>query len=180
MRSKAVLIGGFIGIIIFVIIGAYFWWLYFLDYGSDGRFSNESFGYGNLVLVDIEGVNATTEESKENGIGTPSYLFRVDNKKTSSSRYTIYLEETPYNLVNVGCNPSTTLTRQQLSYSLKLNGVIIKYGKLSDIKDNILDEQDIRIDRSNNYELRIWINEEAQEWEGKHYHYKVALKEVES
>lgn len=179
MKSRSVLIFGFISVIISIVIGAYFWWLYFLNYNNDGRFSNENFGYGNLVLIDIEGVNATSEESKENGIGTPSYLFRVDNKKNSSTKYTLYIEETPYNLVDDECSPSTTLQRKDLSYSFKLNGVIIKYGKLSDIKDNILDERMIGVDKSNNYELRVWINEEAYEWEGKHYHYKVVLKEVE-
>lgn len=179
MKSKFVLGIGFISIMIFIIIGAYFWWLYFLDYNSDGRFSNETFGYGSLVLVDIEGVNATTEESKESGVGTPSYIFRVDNNMTKSTKYTLYLEDAPYNLVNDGCSPMTTLKRSDLSYSLKLNGSIIRYGKLIDVKDNILDERGITIDTSNNYELRIWINDEAQDWEGKHYHYKVVLKEAE-
>lgn len=179
MKDRSVLLIGFISIIIFVIIAAYFWWLYFLDYNSDGRFNNESFGYGNIALVDIEGVNAVNEKSKENGIGTPSYLFRVDNNKTSTTKYTLYIEDAPYNMVNDGCTMLTTLQRSDLSYSLKFNDVLIKYGKMTDIKDNILDERVINIDESNNYELRIWINEDAYEWEGKHYHYKVVLKEVE-
>jgi len=36
-------------------------------------------------------------------------------------------------------------------------------------------EDEVEID----YELTVWINEEAVEWEGKHYHYKVVIKEVE-
>lgn len=179
MKSRSVLVVGFISIIIFIIIGAYFWWLYFLDYNSDGRFNNESFGYGNIALVDIEGVNATNQESQENGIDSPAYLFRVDNNKTSTTKYVLYLEETPYNLVNDGCTMATTLQREELSFSLKLNGIIIKYGNMTEINDNILDEQVINIDNSNNYELKVWINEEAEEYEGKHYHYKVVLKEVE-
>lgn len=179
MKSKVVLSVGFVSIVLFVIIGAYFWWLYFLDFNSDGKFQNESFGYGSLHLVDIEGVNSTDEESKENGIGTPSYFFRVDNNKTSSTKYTLYLEETPYNMVNDGCSPETTLNREDLNYSFKLNGIIIKYGKLSEIEDNILDVRSINIEDSNNYELKIWINDEATDWEGKHYHYKVTMKEAE-
>lgn len=180
MKGRSFLIIGFICVIIFIVIGSYFWFWFFLDYHSNGRFSNDNIGQGKVILVDVESVNSTDEESKENGDDSPSYIFKVNNNKTSSANYVLYLEETPYNMVNDGCTSETTLQRDDLSYQLTLNGKVIKSGKMTEIKDNILDEQFINIDVSNHYELKIWINEEADAWEGKHYHYKVVLKEAKA
>lgn len=179
MKGKGVFLVGFISVIVFIIISAYFWYLYFLDLHNDGKLNNNSNQLGKLVMVDISGVNATNEESKEDGSDTPSYVFRIDNRKTGSTNYNLYIEDTPYNLVSDGCSSETTLKRSDLSYQLKLNGYIVKRGLMTDIEDNILDTRHINIDVSNQYELTIWINENAIDWEGKHYHYKVTLKEVE-
>ena len=179
MKSKITLGVGFLGIIIFIIIAAYLWYLYFLDFNNDGKFNDNGSMQGRLVMVDLDGVNATNEESKESGEDTPSYLFRIDNRKTGNTSYTLYIEDTPYNQVNDGCSMATTLTRSDLSYQLKLNGALIKTGKMTEINNNILDSRIINANVSNNYELTVWINEEAIEWEGKHYHYKVVMKEVE-
>ena len=180
MKGRSSLIIGFICIIIFIVIASIFWFWYFLDYHSNGTLTNTAFGHGKVVLVDIQGVNSTDEESKENGDDSPSYIFRVNNNKTGSANYVLYLEETPYNMVNDGCTTETTLQRSDLSYQLTMNGKIIKSGKMTEIEDNILDKQFINIDASNHYELKIWINEDADKWEGKHYHYKVVLKEVKA
>lgn len=178
MKGKGILAGGFVCLIIFIIISTYFWYLYFLDFNNDGKLNNNSNSHGKIVLVDIKGVNATNEESKEDGYDTPSYYFRVDNRKTGSANYVLYIEDTPFNLVNDGCSMGTTLKREELSYQLKMNGVAIKSGKLSSISDNILDKQYINIDESNHYELKIWISGDTTDYEGKHYHYKVTLKEA--
>lgn len=180
MKGRSSLVIGFICVIIFIVIASIFWFWYFLDYHSNGKLTNDAFGHGKVVLVDIQGVNSTDEESKESGDDSPSYIFRVNNNKTSSANYVLYLEETPHNMVNDGCTSGTTLQRNDLSYQLTMNGKIIKYGKMTEIEDNILDKQFINIDASNHYELKIWINEDADEWEGKHYHYKVVLKEVKA
>lgn len=179
MKGKVVFAVGFISVIIFIFVSAYFWYLYFLDLHNDGKLNNNSNQIGRLVMVDISGVNATNEKSKEDGSDTPSYVFRIDNRKTGSTDYNLYIEDTPYNLVTDGCSPETTLRRSDLSYQLKLNGRIVKQGLMIDIEDNLLDTRHINIDVSNQYELTVWINENATDWEGKHYHYKVTLKEVE-
>ena len=49
--------------------------------------------------------------------------------------------------------------------------LVLCYG----INDNILDTRSISKDATNNYELRIYIHEDATDWTGKHYHYKVVL-----
>ena len=46
---------------------------------------------------------------------------------------------------------------------------------MSNINDNILDTRKIEGSKTNNYELRMYIHEEALNWMGKHYHYKVVL-----
>ena len=46
---------------------------------------------------------------------------------------------------------------------------------MSNIDDNILDTRNISGLKTNNYELRIYIHDEALNWMGKHYHYKVVL-----
>lgn len=180
MKGKSVLIIGFIGLIAFIATGAYFWYHYFLDLHSGGEYGGSNINQiGNLVMVDIKGVNATNEESKDNGTESPSYLFRIENRKTGSTSYNLYIEDTPYNLVNDGCTMETTLSRSDLSYQLKMNDRIIKQGLMSEIEDNLLDTRSINIDVSNEYELIVWINENAVDWEGKHYHYQVSLEEVE-
>ena len=43
-------------------------------------------------------------------------------------------------------------------------------------KDNILDTRSVNGKDANAYELRIYIHDEAEDWYGKHYHYRVVLK----
>jgi len=179
MKGKNSLIIGFIGIILFIFIAAYLWYLYFLKFYDESGFNNSDTNQqGRLVLIDITSVNATNEESKESGSGTPSYFFRVDNNKKNKEKYILYIEDTPYNLVNDGCGVDTTLKRSDLSYQLKLDGLLVDEGSMLEIKDNILDVREIDSNSSLNYELTVWINENAVDWEGKHYHYKVTLNEV--
>ena len=113
MKGRSFLVIGFICIIIFITIGSYFWFCFFLDYHSNGQFSNENLGQGKIVLIDVKTVNSNDEESKESGEDSPSYVFKVNNNKTSSANYVIYLEETPFNQVNDGCTSETTLQRAE-------------------------------------------------------------------
>ena len=90
------------------------------------------------------------------------------------------LEEVPFNELDDGCTSDTLLERDQLRYQLVLNGIEIARGPLSELKSNQLDYRLIDVDVKNEYELRVWVPEEAQEtdWMLKHYHYKVAVTPV--
>ena len=103
--------------------------------------------------------------------------FKVKNSKNTEGKYTIFIEDAPLNSINDGCTEETLLSRKDLKYQLKLNGQIIKEDFLSSIKDNILDTETIKENTTNNYELRIYIHENANDWVGKHYHYQINIKE---
>ena len=177
--NKLALWLGFGGVILFIIVASYFWYLYFLDWGNDGKINDNPDNQGQLVLTHLNGVNVTFEETKEDAGDTPSYRFKIENKKVNDANYILYIEDTPYNMVSDGCTIDTTLTRAELNYQLKLNGKVIKTGNMLTITDNVLDERLIVPDSVNTYELQVWINDTAVDWQSKHYHYQVTLQEVE-
>lgn len=105
------------------------------------------------------------------------YSFKVTNTSNKDGHYQILLEEDPISN-KVGYRQEDLLTRNQLNYQLLLNGVVIKKGRLSSIKNNILDDRIIEGKQENQYILKIWVHDKvkAGEWENKYYHYKVTSK----
>ena len=93
----------------------------------------------------------------------------------NTSNYILYIEDLPANVLNDGCSEDTLLTRNQLKYQLILNDKVIKEDYMTSIKDNILDTREINGKTTNNYSLKIYIHDEATDWVGKHYHYKVSI-----
>ena len=49
---------------------------------------------------------------------------------------------------------------------------------LSKVKNNVLDSRVIDAHKINNYSLRIWIPINANNWQNKTYHYKIAIHPV--
>ena len=65
-----------------------------------------------------------------------------------------------------------------MKYQLSLDGQVIKQGNLKDIKNNILDTRTISSGKTNNYQLRIYVSQDAvnTNWQNKYYHFNVNVK----
>ena len=176
MKKSRLLVGLFL-MLVFILIASFLWFRYFLDLGSDGTLINGSNTINGLKIEDENKVYETFKEGVSNGDDVVAYRFKIVCSN-QSNKYSIKIVEVSPNKVHDGCSDATLLKREELNYSLKLNGELIQEGRLDTLLDDTLDTRSINIDTTNNYELKIWINEEAKDFNGKHYHYKVELKEA--
>lgn len=181
MKNKTLLLFGGIVLVILLIFGTYAWYLYFLRYSSNNSTSkntNSSVKVGDIEFRDDGNPVYDADAKKLEDVEVskvPAYNFRVINNGNSEKDYTLLIEDIPANLVDDGCSEDNLLSRSDLKYQLTLNGKVIKEDFLSNIKDNILDSQKLETKKTNNYSLKIYIHENASDWIGKHYHYKVVL-----
>lgn len=181
MKGKGIVKGTFVFVAIFMIVAVYFWYLFFNEGYQDLKMGNTKIidkTESGLVLESVNTLNLVNEETHEDGSGVAGYTFRLTNKGTKNLKYTIYIEDVPYNVINDGCSNILTLEREELSYQLFKNKKVISSGNLDEIEDNILEDDSINANVVNDYELKIWINEDTEDWQAKHYHYKLSLKEV--
>ncbi len=182
MKNKFLVILAGILLVIILIIGTYAWYLFFLR-GSANYSINYNSKYlqsGSLLFKDYGNsvYDANAESIKDDVVSNvPAYAFDVINTGKNNEKYNLYIEDLPVNSIHDGCTEATLLERNQLKYQLKLNGEIIKDDYLSNIADNILDTRNLAGDKTNSYELRIYIHDKASDWTGKHYHYKVLLNQ---
>ena len=180
MKNKTLIICASILLFLFLVFGTYAWYLYFLR-SSGGFVVNNNSKYlessGIIFKDDGNSVYDTNAESLEdNNIdNVPSYNFQVINTNNRSGKYNLYIEDLPVNLILDGCTEDTLLQREDLKYQLTLNGSVIKTGYLSTINDNILDSREIEGKKTNSYSLKVYIHEDAVDWFGKHYHYKISI-----
>ncbi len=182
MKKKILLIIGFLVLVIFLIIGTYSWYLFFLKTGRDYYINSKNGArIGDLVLID-DGKTVYDTDAKslddENILSVIPYTFKISNLGNKEKTYVLYLEDLPVGSINDGCSSKTLLKRSQLKYQLKLNNEIIKEDYLSNLEDNILDKRNIDGKDTNTYELRIYIHDVNDDWYNKHYHYRVVLKKV--
>ena len=182
MKNKVLLICGSLLLLLFIVLGTYTWYLFFLR--TTGEYSivtGEGTRSGDIALID-NGNNAyetdASDVSDEDVNNVLPYKFKIINQGNDLQEYTLYLEDLPVNSINDGCTNQTLLKREQLKYQLIVNSKVIKEDYLSNIKDNILDTRSVNGKDANAYELRIYIHDEAEDWYGKHYHYRVVLKKT--
>ena len=178
MKNKLLLICAAFLLFSFLVLGTHFWYSFFMSTSGDFNNNNDGLKNGSIILNDnnssVYDVDADSLEDDEVSSVTP-YKFEIKNNSNKDGNYSIYIEDLPPNSVNDGCTEETLLERNMLKYQLKLNGNVIKEDYLSNINDNILDTRKIVSKESNYYELRFYIHDEATDWAGKHYHYKVVL-----
>ena len=180
MKNKVLIVCAGLLLLIFLAFGTYAWYLFFLRASGDFPINNNSKYLENsgIILKDNgNNVYDTKAESLEddNISHVPAYQFQIINTIDKKGKYNIYIEDLPVNMVSDGCTEETLLDRSQLKYQLSLNGQVIKEGKMDTINDNILDSREIEPNTSNDYSLKIYIHDEATDWFGKHYHYKVSV-----
>ena len=116
-------------------------------------------------------VNAKTEDYE--GI-IPIYYFSVKNSSMKEYNYTIFIEEVDE---NDNCTSDMILKRNELKYELTLDNKIIKTGDLDTLPDSILDTGIIEANDRKDYSLKIQLKDDIMDYENKHYHYVVNIKE---
>lgn len=163
---------GFVCIVIFIVLASYFWYLYFHNYEKEMLGSNVAIEFINSGHIDY--INATTEDPIEI---IPTYYFRVKNNINKEFAYLVTFTKVSSSEVSDGCTDATTFDENELMYELKLDNRVIKTGLLSSIQNNILDDNKVLGNKTNNYSLRIWLSENAKDYQNKHYHYLVNFKE---
>lgn len=169
-RAIILLISGIV-LIISIFLIAFYSWSYF-----NLRKPKVDLSTLEIVLSDTGKINLTeqapTADSEVKSI-TP-YKFKVANKGDVSTKYQVLLEDV------ISDNATTVLNRNFLKYELTQDGIVVKNGDLSSIKNNILDENTISAKEEKNYELRIWVknNQPTSEWVGKTYSYNVRVNPV--
>jgi len=103
------------------------------------------------------------------------YEFSISNTKEENATYDLLIED----IIDKE-KGENTLSRSYLNYELKLNGVVIKKGTMSNIKNNILDTRTMSTNSTNSYSLKIWLNEKSKEtdWMNKYYSYNITVEPI--
>lgn len=167
MKTKVLFKIGYVSIFVFMVIAAYLWYLYFKNsFGPEHDIALE-FQSGNSINY----INATIDDVDE---AIPTYYFRVKNNVDKKIDYKILLEQTQG---NDGCTPATTFLPSEIVYELKKDNIIISTGLLSELSNNVLVENSINGNSTNDYSLRIRLDEDIENYLDKHFHYVVKLGE---
>lgn len=177
MKKKSILYGALLILIIFIASATFYWFKYFLDLGSNGTLTNNA--KGTLVLSDENKVYSIYDEDVSHIGDTAGYKFKVENRGVSTERYRLLLKEVSPSKIKDGCTKNTLLKASELHYQLYLNKVLYKEGELDEVSNGVLEERLINIDITDSYELKVWVNDDATNTEGKHYHYEIKLEVVE-
>ena len=175
---KKVILLVFAGVTLFAFIfGTSMLWYKFF-YNSTGT-SNTT---GN-INVQLSNSNNVIDESglipldDETAKTLTPYEFSVKNNGSSDALYNVLLEDSIIS-DDETYSSKELLSRTQLKYQLSLDGQVIKQGNLKDIKNNILDTRTISSGKTNNYQLRIYVSQDAvnTNWQNKYYHFNVNVK----
>ena len=177
MKNKKVLDIAVLCLIIFIGIASYLWYLYFNEY--EGRLINENpkmefiRGVELINTGSINYVNATVDDVDSI---IPTYYFSVKNKSNKDYNYIIVIEDSEG---TDGCSSSSRLSRSELIYELKLDNKVIKVDGLDTLSNNILDSNIVKANSTNDYSLKIRLKSDTTNYEDKHFHYVINLKEKE-
>ncbi len=175
MKSKIVCTIGMICLIIFIGIASYLWYIYFGEYENKLIAENKGLefirGVEFINSGPIDYVNASILDTDEI---IPTYHFRVKNNANKDFDYVLSFMETQG---TDGCTNDERFSADELEYELKLDNKVIKSGLVSSLENNLLDTNVIKGQSVNDYSLRIWLNKEIVDYENKHFHYIVTMKE---
>lgn len=174
MKKMILLILAGIALFAFIFATSILWYRFFYSSPSDVTTSiNVQLSDSNNV-IDESGLIPLDDETAKSL--TP-YEFAVENNSTSDNIYNVLLEDSIISDDETYSNRDL-LSRSQLRYQLSLNGRVIKIGNLSDITNNILDTRNISAGEINNYQLRIYVSEDAgnTSWQNKYYHFDINVQ----
>ena len=177
MKNKGVLGIAIICLFIFVGISSYLWYLYFYEYENKLIDASPAMKFiKGVELINSGNINYVNANTTDDESIVPIYYFTVKNHSNKDYNYVIFIEDTPG---NDGCTPSTRLKRNELEYELTLDNKIIKQGNLDSLNNNVLDKNIVKIDGTNDYSLKIKLKESDTNYENKHFHYVINMKEHE-
>ena len=175
MKRKNVIIMGIFSLVIFMGIASYLWYLYFNKYEEKLIKQNGIYEFERVVELANSGpttyLNATNNDTEEI---IPTYYFRVENESDQEYEYILYFQNVD---VNDGCSESTRFDRSDLEYELKLDNKVIKKAGLETITNNELDINTISSHSINDYSIRLKLKENVTDYENKHFHYTITIKE---
>ncbi len=175
MKNKGVLTIAMVSLFVFTGIASYLWYLYFHEY--EGKLIDASpamrFIKG-VELINSGNINYVNAEVDDDENVIPTYYFSVKHHSDKNYNYVILLEDTEG---NDGCSSATRLKRDELVYELTLDNEVIKTGDLDKLNDNVLDSNIIKINGTNDYSLKIKLKDNIANYEGKHFHYIINMKE---
>lgn len=179
MKKNLMLILGGIVLFIFIALTSFMWYRVFLTKGASP-----------VAVLQIKLEQQEKTIVTEKSIPTPSsdlntiepYQFQVVNNTKKAGIYKVLLEEPTLSETDKKYAKENLLTRNQLEFQLLLNGKIVRQGKLSELSNNELEKRSIDQNQVNQYQLRIFLSEEAYNtaWQNKYYHYKVLIQTEES
>ena len=172
MKNRSTLKIGIICAGIFILLTSYFWYLYFHEYEGEVLANNVRVELVNSGHVDY--INAIVNDDERN---IPTYYFRVQNFVETPVYYDVLINDVKPSEAKDGCSDGTLFTREELDYELKLDNKVIRTGTLSELKDNILDSNELETIGVKDYSIRIYLNENAKNSLDKHYHYTISLRE---
>ena len=177
MKNRGIFTVAIISLVIFMGISSYLWYLYFHEYEGKIIADNPNMEFiRGVELVNtgnIDYVNATPED---NDSIIPIYYFSVKSKSEKDFDYIILLEDADG---NDGCTETTKFKRNELIYELRMDNKLIKTEGLDTLSNNILDSNIIKANATNDYSIKIKLKEDTKDYEKKHYHFVINMKEKE-
>lgn len=177
MKNKNVLTIAIICLFIFVGIASYLWYIYFREYESKLIDASPAMKFiKGVELINSGSINYVNANANDDESVVPTYYFTVKNHSDKDYNYVIFIEDSAG---GDGCTPSTRLKRSDLEYELTLDNEVIRSGDLSSLQNNVLDKNIVKIGGINDYSLRIKIKENDTDYENKHFHYIINMKEHE-
>lgn len=182
MKKFILLVLAGIALFAFIFATSVLWYRFFYSTTTDDGTLGVS-----SITVRLDDDNNVIDESglipldDNTAINLTPYEFSVQNDSDASTTYNVLLED---GIISDDATYSSKelLSRNQLRYQLSLNGKVIKSGELSTIKNNILDTRNINSGQTNNYQLRIYVSEDAQDtdWQNKYYHFNINVQTEEN
>ncbi len=177
MKNRSVLTIAIVSLFVFTGIASYLWYLYFHEYESKLIDASPAMKFiKGVELVNSGSINYVNANTFDTDEVIPTYYFSVKNHSDKDYDYVIILDDEES---SDGCSPSTRLKRNELEYELTLDNKVIKTGSLDTLKNNVLDKNIIKINGTNDYSLRIKLKEDTTDYENKHFHYVINMKEHE-
>ena len=177
MKNRGVLTIAILSLLIFVGISSYLWYLYFQNYENKLLDANPAIRFlRGVELINSGNTNYINANASDDDSVIPVYYFSVKNHSDKDYNYVIIIEDS---IGSDGCTSATRFKRNELEYELTLNGKKIQSGGLDTLSNNVLDKNVIKSNDTNDYSLKIKLKDEDINYENKHFHYIINMKEKE-
>ena len=177
MKNKGAFTIAIISLVIFMGIASYLWYLYFHEYEQKVIAENSVLEFiRDVELVNTGSINYVNANVLDSDTMVPTYYFSVKNKANVDHNYVIIIEETSG---NDGCTSATRFTKEELEYELKFENEVIKTGGLDTLANNVLDSNIVKANGTNDYSIKIKLKSDDVNYESKHFHYIINMKEKE-